>query len=245
MKFFSAALAAILLLSLSISQAQSRFQQYHFDDDDEVVVLMHGLARSNIAMWTLNIRLKRAGYHVEPVGYRSLRNTPEEIMQDVTAQIDRCCKDISNKVHFVGHSLGGLLIRKYLQDNQIKNLGRVVLIGTPDRGTEESSFIRDKWWATLAGPTAMALATEENSFPDSLDKPYYAVGVIAGVYDSDMRDPVVPGTDENLASMESAKLEGMSDFIWVKSRHGMMRYKDEIADQAISFLRNGVFNRNQ
>ena len=225
-----------------MTRAQNPFNDID-QRDEETVVLLHGLARSNAAMWVLNIRLKRAGYHVEPVGYRSLRQTPDQIMQDITAQIDRCCKDSHSTVHFVGHSLGGLLIRKYLQDNRIKNLGRVVLMGTPNQGASITDYIRDKWWAQLAGPTAMALGTGESSFPNSLDDPYYPVGVIAGVIDINHNEHMLPGEDDGLVSIEATKLKGMSDFVLINTGHSMMRYNEEVAIQAISFLRNGHFNK--
>lgn len=242
MKFFSVTLTVLLMLILSAAQARNLSSENHFDNE-EVVVMLHGLARSNVAMWALNIRLKRAGYRVQPVGYRSLRNTPEEIMQDISTQIDRCCKAGISKVHFVGHSLGGLLIRKYLQDNRVENLGRVVLIGTPNQGTAVADYFRDKWWAKVAGPTAMALGTDDNSFPSSLDDPYYPVGVIAGVIEHEMHEHILPGKDDGLVTIESTKLEGMSDFVLIESGHAMMRYKDEVAAQAISFLKNGAFNK--
>lgn len=242
MKFFTACLTFLLVLFVSISQAQNPFNEQGIDDE-EIVVLLHGLARSNAAMWVLNIRLKRAGYHVEPVGYRSLRSTPEEIMQDITRQIDRCCKQRNNTVHFVGHSLGGLLIRKYLQENRVKNLGRVVLMGTPNQGTAVADYFRDKWWAQIAGPTALALGTDRNSFPLSLEDPYYPVGVIAGVVDNNLNEHVLPGQDDGLVSIEATKLKGMSDFVIIKSGHTMMRYNEKVALQAISFLRNGYFDK--
>ncbi|MCG7973388.1 MAG: alpha/beta hydrolase, partial [Candidatus Thiodiazotropha taylori] len=99
--------------------------------EKEVVVLLHGLARSNMAMWRLKQRLEEAGFHVETIGYASLNRTSQQIIQEISQQINHCCRSIDNQVHFVGHSLGGLLIRAYLVDNRPDNLGRVVLIGTP------------------------------------------------------------------------------------------------------------------
>ena len=103
------------------------------DDDSvnkETVVVIHGLGRSNSAMWLLASRLEDAGYFVKRVGYRSFGKTPTEINAEIAKQINDCCSNNENDVHFVGHSLGGLLIRAYLQENQVKNLGQVVLILT-------------------------------------------------------------------------------------------------------------------
>ncbi len=210
----------------------------------EIVVLLHGLARSNIAMWRLKMRLEDAGYHVEQVGYRSLTQTPAEIVQDISAQIDRCCQSINHKVHFVGHSLGGLLIRAYLENNPMENLGRVVLMGTPNQGTAVADYFRDKWWAQFVGPTALALGTGEDSFPNSLSDPDYPVGVIAGFIDNDLNDELLPGSDDGLVSIDSTRLKGMGDFIVVRSQHTMMRYNEEVASQTIAYLKNGQFNHS-
>ena len=117
--------------------------------DRDIVVLLHGLGRSNSAMWLLASRLEDAGFHVERVGYSSLDQTPVQILAAVSGQIDVCCAKHERTVHFVGHSLGGLLIRAYLQDHGVDKLGRVVLMGTPNQGTTVVDHFRDRWWMQL------------------------------------------------------------------------------------------------
>lgn len=243
MKKISIALA-IILISISVSCSISRAQlepAYQSESNGETVVLIHGLGRSNVAMWSLASRLEDAGYRVERVGYSSLNQTPEEIVNVVSQQIDECCADIGKTVNFVGHSLGGLLIRAYLQNRKIDNLGRVVLIGTPNQGTAIVDKYKERWWMALLGPTTAALGTDDGSFPKSLAPPYYPVGVIAGFRQSDMPDEILPGKDDGLVAIESTKLEGMGDFIIIESGHSMMRYNDDVAKQTISFLKNGRF----
>ena len=239
MKKLSVFLVIVAAIYLSVSQAQTILNSGEAEDKD-TVVLIHGLARNNAAMWLLNLRLRNAGYHVEPVGYQSLNVTPSEIVENISQQIEECCRQNTNRVHFVGHSLGGLLIRAYLQNNELENLGRVVLIGTPNQGTEVADYFRDKWWAKIAGPTALSLGTGENSFPKTLDDPYYPVGVIAGIRQSD-NDDILPGPDDGLVAVESTKLNNMSDFVLVDSGHSSMRYNEDVADQAIHFLAQGNF----
>jgi hypothetical protein len=136
-----------------------------------------------------------------------------------------------------------LLIRAYLQEKRVENLGRVVLMGTPNQGTPVVDHFSDSWWMKLLGPTANALGTDSESFPGSLDTPYYPVGVIAGVSGNGYNDRFLPGADDGLVTVEGTKLDGMSDFILVKSGHAFMRYKEEVAKQAVYFLKNGKFSR--
>jgi pimeloyl-ACP methyl ester carboxylesterase len=213
--------------------------------ESEIVVLLHGLGRSNLAMWLLAQRIENAGYHVERIGYSSLNVTPQEILEEVTSQIDSCCAHHQKPVHYVGHSLGGLLIRAYLQEKRPDNIGRVVLMGTPNQGTPIVDAFRDKWWMKFLGPTTSALGTENDSFPGSLEAPFYPVGVIAGVANTRRNDAWLPGPDDGLVTVEATKLEGMSDFIVIRTGHSFMRYDQEVARQTVSFLRDGRFSRQQ
>ena len=207
----------------------------------EVVVLLHGLGRSNMAMWMLAGRLEDVGYDVQQIGYSSINTTTDEVIADITKQIDDCCVNEKRTVHFVGHSLGGLLIRAYLQDKRLKQLGHTVLIGTPNKGTDIADQFKGNCLVELLVPMATALGTDEKSLPKTLEAPYYPVGVIAGVYDSEINENYLPGRDDSLVPVESTKLEGMSDFIEIASGHSMMRYNEEVASQTIHFLKNGSF----
>ena len=196
-------------------------------------------------MWLLAKRIEDAGYHVKRIGYSSLNVTPQEILEEVTGQIESCCAHYQKPVHYVGHSLGGLLIRAYLQEKRPENIGRVVLMGTPNQGTPIVDAFRDKWWMKFLGPTTSALGTENDSFPGSLGAPFYPVGVIAGVANSRHNDAWLPGADDGLVTVEATKLEGMSDFIVIRTGHSFMRYDQEVARQAVAFLRDGRFSRQQ
>lgn len=209
----------------------------------DIVVLLHGLGKSKSSMWLLRSRLENAGFTVEAIGYHSLDRPPEQILRDVTKEINSIHVDSNQTVHFVGHSLGGLLIRAFLDSNKSQKLGRVVLIGSPSKGTPFVDHFRDEWWMKLAGPTANALGTNEKSFPHSLHPPYYPVGVIAGVSNIINNEQFIPGEDDGVVPVESTKIEGMTDFIKIKTSHSMMNYNEAVAEQTIEFLRHGKFKK--
>jgi pimeloyl-ACP methyl ester carboxylesterase len=236
------ALALLLSCQAGVSGPESTREQA---SDRDVVVLLHGLGRNNMAMWLLAQRLEDAGFHVERIGYGSLNASPREILEEVSSQIDDCCSSHCKTVHYVGHSLGGLLIRAYLQERRPDNLGRVALMGTPNQGTPIVDRFRDHWWMKLLGPTTNALGTDGESFPSSLEPPWYPVGVIAGVAKWGYNEPWLPGADDGLVTVEATKLEGMSDFIVIRTGHAFMRYDPEVARQAIRFLNEGSFAREQ
>ena len=139
-------------------------------------------------------------------------------------------------------SLGGLVIRAYLQYNPVAHLGRVVLIGTPNQGTPLVDRFQDHCLFELLGPTTGSLGTDGESLPRRLTTPHYPVGVIAGVVDRPLNDPLLPGPDDGLVPVESTKFDGMSDFVVVESGHSALRYDEEVANQVIAFLKRGKFD---
>ncbi len=242
MKRFAGLILLLAFISLGLVNAtDSTRSEQNEEKLDEIVVLIHGLGRSNIAMWRLAGRLEDGGYEVHRVGYSSINTTADEVISGITNQINTCCAHDSRTVHFVGHSLGGLLIRAYLQDNRVYRLGRTVFIGTPNNGTEVADQFKDSDLVNFLVPMATELGTDEDSLPSKLAAPYYPVGVIAGVYDSDRNEGYLPGRDDGLVTVESTKIDGMADFIEIESGHSMMRYNKDVAKQVLFFLKQGEF----
>lgn len=148
-------------------------------------------------------------------------------------------------VHFVGHSLGGLMIRAYLERNRITNLGRIVLIGTSNQGIPIVDRYRDSWWMKLLGPMPSALGTDENSFPNSIGIPYYPVGIIAGTMEIINNEKIIPDQDDGIVPLESTKLEQMADIVILNTNHALLPKSRTVAEQTIAFLRNGHFKKGQ
>jgi pimeloyl-ACP methyl ester carboxylesterase len=219
-----------------VSKADGAEPGYH-----ETVVLLHGLGRSKSAMWLLASRLEDAGYHVVSIDYDSFRRSPQQIVDEVSHEIVTCCKENNGPIHFVGHSMGGLIIRAYLDRQRPQNLDRVVMIGTPNQGTDFVDRYRDHWWMRLAGDAALALGTDAQSFPNSLPSADYPLGVIAGYREQSLREDAIAGPDDGLVPVRSTLIEGMDDFILIETGHSAMRYDISVAQQTIHFLKNGVF----
>lgn len=113
-RFFISLTMAVMLASCMAHTSETTYDLQPFPSEG-TVILLHGFGRSNTAMWLLARRLECAGFVVKQVGYDSLRNSPERILQDISRKINACCAGLEQPVHFVGHSLGGLLIRAYLE----------------------------------------------------------------------------------------------------------------------------------
>lgn len=229
--------------------AHTRSGNRQFEDvaapgaDADTVVILHGLGRSSSAMWMLAKRLEVAGYRTERFGYRSLQQSPDQIVANLSAQLDRCCRRADRRVHFVGHSLGGLIARAFLARRKVPNLGHVVLLGTPNKGSELADAFQDKWWFDFLGPTVKTLGTSQDGLASNLPAPGYPVGVIAGVREGRANEHILPGADDGLVTVASTKFAGMTDFIVVSVGHAAMRYSKPVADQVVAFLKTGRFQR--
>jgi triacylglycerol lipase len=207
------------------------------------VVLLHGHGRTETAMLLLENSLAGAGFEVHNLGYPSNDESPEGLLARIGMEIDACCVRGKQRVHFVGHSLGGLLIRAYLARSRPENLGNVVLIGTPNGGSELADIEEGLPGAMVewAGPTAQMLGTGPDDFPASLPPPDYPVGVIAGTRDAIVTNEWLPLPNDSMVSLESAKLDGMSDFRTFHLTHWGLRNNAEVAEATIRFLREGRF----
>ena len=95
----------------------------------------------------------------------------------------------------------------------------------------------------MAGPAAKSLSANGSKFLKSLKPPYYNLGVIAGNVEISSHEHILEGKDDGLVPLESTKVKGMKDFIIIKTNHTSMRYNEDVAKQAIYFLKHTRFNK--
>lgn len=210
----------------------------------EDVVLLHGLGRSDRAMRPLEDALVRAGYRVHNLAYPSLAEEPAQLVAIVQEQVDACCAR-AERLHFVTHSLGGLLARAALAERPRANLGRVVMLAPPNNGSEYGDLVREaELGAAERVPAIAALGTDPEGFARSLPPPRYELGVIAGTRTVNPLDAlVVAGESDGAVSVASAQLPGMTDFLTVDATHASIRRRADVHAQVIAFLRRGRFDR--
>ena len=242
MRYDRAAVPALLVLAL----VAVPFGGCALGNDDpsqaETVVLLHGLSRTDRAMRPLEKYLTKAGFDVHNLRYASTEKSPEGLVKDVSAQVAACCKD-SRALHFVGHSLGGILIRAYLAEQRPANTGRVVMIAPPNQGSELVDVLGDSAlfrWAL--GPTGQQLGTQPDSLPNRLPPPTVEVGVIAGTGTlSPLASAIIPGDDDGTVAVARTELEGMKDYILVPNSHTFIMRSKNVGAQVVHFLRTGRF----
>ena len=190
--------------------------------------------------------LSEAGYKVLNVDYPSRSASVSESGEVVVGKaVEDCQRAGAAKIHIVTHSLGGILVRSYLSQHTITNLGRVVMLSPPNQGSEvvdtRGSLRIFKLINVIAGSE---LGTGTNSTPNQLGPATFTVGIIAGDRSINwINSAMIRGSDDGKVSVEHTKLEGMTDHIVIHATHPfLMRNKTSIR-QTIHFLRNGQFDR--
>ena len=210
--------------------------------ENETVILLHGLARTDACMKKIAVTLESSGYQVINCRYASFEN-PIEVIADNTIQDALQQTPNHNKVHFVTHSMGGILVRLYLQNRKVDNLGRVVMLGPPNKGSKLIDILQKViTHPDINATSGMQLSTNENSIPNQLGKATFELGIIAGKRTVNPILSLLLGEEnDGKVSVESTKLEGMKDHLVMPVTHPFMMKNNKVIFQIKSFLEKGAF----
>jgi triacylglycerol lipase len=244
--FFSAiGFMAWLPALISVSMASQAYCSEAVKDR-ECVILLHGLGRTYRSMESMARALAAAGYETVNLDYASREHPIEKLAIDVISNgLERCAAQGATRVHFVTHSMGGILVRYYLSQRFVQGLGRVVMLSPPNQGSEVTDALQDKaFYQWFHGPAGQQLGTGPGSLVARLGPVNYPVGVITGsthaFFDTWLAD-LIPGPNDGKVSVERAKVEGMADFLSLPYAHPFIMEQPEAIGQTIHFLRQGRF----
>ena len=215
----------------------------------DCVILLHGLARSDSSFTTLHNKLTSNGYRVVNHHYPSTQYDIRTLAKEaISASLKQCQSPVDNGlvIHFVTHSMGGILVRQYLSEYTIPNLGRVLMLGPPNKGSEVVDTFGDyqlfKW---INGPAGMQLSTKSSSLPNTIGAANFDLGIIAGTRTTNpILSTILPKPNDGKVSVESTKLKGMKDHITMPVTHTFMMSNKKVMKQVLYFLEHGEFWRS-
>lgn len=209
----------------------------------ETVVLLHGLGRTRWSFYRVEQALRQDGYEVVNLTYPSREQTIEELAKNYLGPV-LAAQSSAHRVHFVTHSMGGILLRCYLRDHRIPNLGRIVMLAPPNSGSEVADHLMETWlYRTVNGPAGQQLGT--HGLPPALG-PWPAgageLGIIAGdVSLNPLFSSWLPGPSDGKVTVLRTRLAGMQDFLVVPYSHTWLAWRRAVLTQIQTFLRTGRF----
>ncbi len=239
-----ACVAVSVALSLAACATTTQVAVSHAADSEECVVLLHGLNRSWKAMRPMADALFEAGFTTVNVDYPSHSGSIADLVPvSVRSGVQECRNLGATRIHFVTHSLGGILVRYAHNESPITDIGRVVMLAPPSSGSEMIDITRDWPGAEIfSGEAGLQLGTDAESIPSQLGPVDFELGVIAGIGTiNPFMSAMLPKPNDGKVSVLSTVVDGMIDFLVVDTSHHYITEDKMVIENTRSFLMTGAF----
>ena len=204
----------------------------------KAVVLVHGIVRSSKSFPRMREALRAQGYQVFGFDYPSTQVPIPEAAE----YLHRCLQSLAgiDEVHFVVHSMGGLVVRAYLADHEDERIRRMVMLGVPNLGACLADRLQANiLFKALYGPAGQQLVSDPEGFVCGLPTPGFEFAVIAGARGADGWNPLIPGDDDGTISVECTRLPGAADFATVNCLHSFIMNDADAIAETVRFLNEG------
>lgn len=229
---------------MSFSAAKAVADHSIRPDHRDYVVLLHGLGRTPLSMKKLDWTLRSQNHRVINMAYPSTRVSIQDAAEFWLGEVLRTqTTNQTVRIHFVTHSLGGIVLRQYLSNHHIENIGRVVMLAPPNQGSELADRLKNNCFYRFAtGPAGQQLGTSPTNLPQRLGRPDFELGVVAGDRSlNPLFSAWIPGPDDGKVSVRSTQIIGMEDFLLVHKSHTWMMWSRQVTSSVARFLQTGCF----
>lgn len=209
------------------------------------VLILHGILRTPLSMGAFERFFKKRGFCVLNLPYPSRHHDLSALVDIIHAPIQKFRETFDGKLHCVGYSMGGLLMRAYLNRYGIRGLGRVVLIGTPNGGSEVADYLQNRLlYQWVFGPAGQNLITDQTGFQHLFAPLKAEVGIIAGNQSSPPFGFTMAGRDnDGKVTVDSTHLREEKDHLTLPTSHMGLLFHPKVRAQTLAFIRNGTFDR--
>ena len=206
-----------------------------------VVIGIHGIGRSSKSLSPILSVLPQDQFTTRGFEYPSTRVTIVQAADYLHSVIESLTD--ATQISFVVHSMGGLVVRRYLKDHRDPRLHRLVMLGTPNNGAELADMLkRNILFRAIYGPAGQELTTGPEGAGSQLPVPDFEFGIIAGGCSNDIGfNRLLPGDNDGTVTIASAKLAGAADFMVVPVLHSFLMSDPAVISAARSFLESGRF----
>jgi pimeloyl-ACP methyl ester carboxylesterase len=206
------------------------------------VVILHGIFRTRRSMRKLAAYLESQQFKVLNLGYPSTRHDLVQLADWIDPAIRNFSEKLDGKLHFVGYSMGGLLIRAYICKYRPANLGRIVMIGTPNSGSEIADYLKNWWiYKKLYGPAGQQLITDQKAFSHLFGETAYECAVIAGNRTIDpLGSWIIGRPNDGKVAIENTKLAGMKAHKVMPANHTFFPNHRPMWEITAQFLKTGT-----
>ena len=211
------------------------------DNKGAYVVILHGIGRTSRSMNEIEKKIAKAGYIPINIDYPSRKHNISELATWLDNTLKSKKLNKSKKIHFVTHSMGGILTRKYIEKYRPENLGRVVMLSPPNQGSEVVDFFKTYYlFKKFYGAAGQEMGTDNPT-----KKVNFELGIIAGDRTIDYISSflIIPDADDGKVAVERTKIDGMSDHITLHTTHAFMMKNDNVIKQILYFIEFGKFSR--
>jgi pimeloyl-ACP methyl ester carboxylesterase len=220
----------LLALGLVLAAAAPRVAAAQADSlaPRELVVVAHGMGRSPMSMWPIKKALEAEGYEVLNFGYSSYCCSIAEIGEKLRAELARTIGPQHTQVHFVGHSLGNIVIRYVLtRDTLPPRVGRVVMLAPPNQGAHAANTFAPfaGWLLRPVSELRADTAATVRKLPRVRD---VQIGVIAA-------------RDDRTVKLPETHLAEETAHVVVGGGHSFIMRREDVKRQLVAFLRSGRF----
>lgn len=209
----------------------------------EVVVMLHGLGSGRWAIHPLAKHLHDEGFSVIEFGYSTTSGGVAEHAATLARVVDGQTE--AEKIHFVGHSLGNLVVRHYLADHAESldpRIGRMVMLAPPNQGAAVAkTWAKNPAIANTLGPVLKELGPGFDDLAPKLGTPSEFAVIAGGLANDHGFNPVLEGDDDGTVRVEETALDGAKESLVVPSLHSLIVYRDDVYDATTNFLRHGAF----